>query len=74
MILHEMEVTSMEVDLINCCNFQQFLHIAEECLNMYIHSDISLNPLVVGFNSLLGHICLYAYVHKVNPNIFRYFL
>ena len=24
--------------------------------------------------SLLGHICLYAYMHKVNPNIFRYFL
>ena len=23
---------------------------------------------------LLGHICLYAYMHKVNPNIFRYFL
>ena len=25
-------------------------------------------------NHLLGHICLYAYMHKVNPNIFRYFL
>ena len=23
---------------------------------------------------LLGHICLYAYMHKVNPNIVRYFL
>ena len=23
---------------------------------------------------LLGHICLYAYMHKVNPNIFQYFL
>ena len=48
MILHEMEVTSVEVDLINRCNFQQFPHVVEECLNMYIHSDFSLNPLVVG--------------------------
>ena len=24
--------------------------------------------------TLLGHICLYAYMHKINPNIFRYFL
>ena len=23
---------------------------------------------------VLGHICLYAYMHKVNPNIFGYFL
>ena len=23
---------------------------------------------------MLGHICLYAYMHKVNPNIFPYFL
>ena len=23
---------------------------------------------------MLGHICLYAYMHKVNPNIFQYFL
>ena len=25
-------------------------------------------------DGMLGHICLYAYMHKVNPNIFRYFL
>ena len=25
-------------------------------------------------SDVLGHICLYAYMHKVNPNIFRYFL
>ena len=24
--------------------------------------------------AVLGHICLYAYMHKVNPNIFQYFL
>ena len=27
-----------------------------------------------GGRPLLGHICLYAYMHKVNPNIFQYFL
>ena len=48
MILHEMKVTSVEVDLINCCNFQRFPHVVEECLNVYSHSDFSLNPLVVG--------------------------
>ena len=51
MILHEMEITSVEVDSINRCNSQQFPHVVEEYLNMYTHSDFSLNPLVVGFDS-----------------------
>ena len=51
MILHKMEVTSVEVDLIGRCNSQKFPHIVEEYLDMYICSDFSLNPLVVGFNS-----------------------
>ena len=49
MILHEMEVTSVEVDPIDHCNSQRFPCVVEEYLNMYIHSDFSLNPLVVGF-------------------------
>ena len=52
MILHKMEVTSVEVDPISRCNFQQYPHVVEECLNVYSCSDFSLNPLVVGFNSL----------------------
>ena len=32
----------------------------------------SIKGTFVGY--LLGHICLYAYMHKVNPNIFQYFL
>ena len=51
-ILHEMEVTSVEVDPINRCNSQRFPHVVEEYLNVYIHSDFSLNSLVVGFDSL----------------------
>ena len=41
----------MEVDLIDHFNSQRFPHVVEEYLNMYIHSDFSLNTLVVGFDS-----------------------
>ena len=51
MILHEMEVTSMGVDLINHCTSQRFPHVTEECLNMYTHSGFSLNPLTSGSDS-----------------------
>ena len=50
-ILQKMEVTSIEVDLIDHCISQQFPHVVEEYLNMYIRSDFSLNPLVLGFDS-----------------------
>ena len=52
MILHELEVTSVEVNLISHCTSQQFPHAAEECLNVCTHSSFSLNPLVVGFDNL----------------------
>ena len=51
MILHEMEVTSMEVDLINCCTSQRFPDATEEHLNVYTRSDFSLNPLALGLDS-----------------------
>ena len=51
MILHEMEVTSMEVDPICRCNSQRVPHVVEEYVNVYSHSDFSLNPLDVGFDS-----------------------
>ena len=35
---------------------------------------LSWCPLFDTLPELLEHICLYAYMHKVNPNIFRYFL
>ena len=50
-LLHEMEVTSMEVALINCCTSQRFPHATEEYLNMYTHSGFSLNPLTSGSDS-----------------------
>ena len=51
MILHEMEGTSVEVDLISHCTSQRFPHVTEECLNMYTHSGFSLNPLTLGLDS-----------------------
>ena len=52
MILHEMEVTSVEVDPINRCNSQRFPHATEECLDVCTHSGFSLNPLTFGSDSL----------------------
>ena len=38
------------------------------------HNEASTVMLELPPALMLGHICLYAYMHKVNPNIFRYFL
>ena len=52
MILHKLVIVSMEVALTACCISQQFPHVVEECLSVYIHSVLSSNPLTSGSDSL----------------------